>query len=115
MSREQRRFARVYYDDLEKDFPAVFFDPTCFSTYVRLLVGADKSWPSLPELPKAIRRADLQMLTSLTDAQGHTLISLEPAGRYSVLGYAKDRGARESHARKGGIARWQNGGADAVA
>lgn len=112
---DKRRFVRLYYDDLERDFPEVLFDPTCLATYSRLLMGADKAWPSLPALPHAIRRADLRMLTTLTDRDGRTLVTLESAGRYSVLGYAKDRGAREAHARKGGQARWGKDGADAAA
>lgn len=111
MSRVDRRFVRVYYDDLERDYAEpCWFNPTGLSTYVRLLAGADKAWPSLPELPRAIRRADLTKLV----AAG--IVVLEANHHYSVKGYAKERSERESLARKAANKRWANGAdADAAA
>lgn len=101
----RRRFVRLYYDDLEQEFPEVFFDPTAAWTYARLLMGADKAWPSLPELPKAVRRADMRLLTAVGPS-GQALVTLCENGRYSVLGYAKDRMAREAHAKRAASGRW---------
>jgi hypothetical protein len=62
MPRSSRPFARVYYDDLESDHGAVFYNPTALSTWLRLLILAEKAWPSMPQLPAAVRRADLETL-----------------------------------------------------
>jgi hypothetical protein len=104
-----RRFVRVYYDDLEADYgQTCWFAPTGLSTYVRLLAGADKAWPSLPELPRSVRRADLAALVT------SGLVTLEPNDHYSVKGYAKERAERQVNAKKAAGARWGTD-ADAVA
>lgn len=112
MSREahaKRRFVRVYYDDLEADYgQSCWYAPTGLSTFVRLLAGCDKAWPSLPELPRSVRRADLAPLVT------SGLVTLEPNDRYSCKGYAKERSERESKAKKAAGARW-DASADAVA
>lgn len=104
MKGEPRRFVRLYYDDLERDYASeCWFNPTALSTYVRLLAGADKAYPSLPELPRAARRADVKLLTKAG------LVRLEPNDHYSIKGYAKERSVRESKARTAAAHRWQNG------
>lgn len=105
----KRRFVRVYYDDLEKDYgQTCWYDPTGLSTFVRLLAGCDKAWPSLPEMPRSVRRADLaELLTS-------GLVTLESNGRYSCKGYAKERAEREAKAKRAARTRW-DADADAVA
>jgi hypothetical protein len=111
VSRAERRFVRVYYDDLERDYATpCWFNPTGLSTYVRLLAGADKAWPSSPELPRSVRRADI---TQLVEAG---IVVLEPNHHYIVKGYAKERAEREALAKKAANKRWANGAnADAVA
>lgn len=64
MSDAKRRYLRLYFDDLELDHPDVWFDPTCLSTFVRLLALSEKAWPAMPELPRAVRRADLDKLAT---------------------------------------------------
>lgn len=104
----KRRFVRIYYDDLEKGHPGVWFDPTCLSTYARLLAGCDKAWPSDPEMPAAVRRADLAELRAsglVIDHSNH---------RYTVKGYAKERGERMTKAKLAADERWHaDGDADA--
>lgn len=105
----KRRFVRVYYDDLERDYgEACWFNPTGLSTFVRLMAGADKAWPSLPELPRSVRRADLASLVS------SGLVNLEPNSHYSMRGYAKERGERMAKAKGAAGKRW-DADADAVA
>lgn len=99
---------RIYYDKLEREYPEILFDPTCLTTYARLLIGCDKAWPSLPELPKAMRRADLTILRNLG------VLLDQPAGRYTMLGYAKSRARREARARTGAKGRWGEPHTDAA-
>jgi hypothetical protein len=100
----RRRFVRVYYDDLEADYgQECWHDPTGLSTYVRLLATADKAWPSLPEIPRSVRRADLAQLVACG------LVMLEANHHYSVKGYAKERAGRETSAKAGATARWAKG------
>lgn len=90
----RRRFARVYYDDLERDYPGLFYDPTALSTWLRLLVLSEKAWPALPELPKAVRRSDLDKLVSLG------IFEHQPHSRFVLRGWVKDREARAEHGKK---------------
>lgn len=98
---EKRRFVRIYYDDLEADYgQPCWFNPTGLSTYVRLLAGADKAWPSLPDIPRSVRRADLADLVAVG------LVTIEPNDKYSVKGYAAERGDRQSKAKSAAAASW---------
>lgn len=103
MSREQRRFVRVYYVDLKRDYPTVYYSPTALGTWLRLLVGSDESWPSTPELPSALRRADLDLLRSCG------LVTVMPNRRYALKGYVTERGDRQEKARRAADARYKNG------
>lgn len=98
MSREKRKFVRVYYVDLKRDYPEVWYDPTCRSTWLGLLVGSDEDWPSIPELPSAVRRADLEKLT------GCGLVEVLPGRRYVLKGYQVEREERHAKARKAAAA-----------
>lgn len=89
----KRRFARIYFDDLEKDYPEVWFDPTGLSTFVRLLALSEKAWPGLPEFPRAVRRSDLALLERLG------LVTPTDHNRYSMKGWGQEREARASKAR----------------
>jgi hypothetical protein len=99
MSR-QDRFVRLKYDKLEAEHPAVWFHATALATYSRLLAACDKAWPSLPEMPRAVRRADVLLLR----AEG-LLIDCDHR-RYTLRGYAKDRGEREGRAKRAAGVRW---------
>lgn len=91
---DRRRFARVYYDDLERDYPGLFYDPTTLSTWLRLLILSEKAWPALPELPRAARRADLEKLVSLG------ILEHLDHSRFALRGWVKDREVRAAHGRK---------------
>ena len=103
MSREQRRFVRVYYVDLKRDYPTVYYSPTGLSTWLRLLVASDESWPSTPELPAAVRRTDLELLRT------SGLVTVLPGRRFTLKGYVAERGDRQEKARKAAGARYRNG------
>lgn len=84
----RRRFARVYFDDLEEQHPTTFYDPTALSTWLRLLILSEKAWPALPQLPRSVRRADLAVLRS--DA---LLIEVEH-GAFELKGWRAERARR---------------------
>jgi len=96
----QDRFVRLKYDKLEEEHPLVWFDPTALATYARLLSACDKAWPSMPELPVAAKRADLELL------RREQLLVDQPHRRFTLRGYAKDRGEREARAKVASNARW---------
>lgn len=98
---ESRPYARIYYQDLKRDYPEVWFDPTALSTFVRLLTEAEIAYPAEPELPRSIRRADLSILTAcglIQVVNGH--------GVYRVKGHAKERAERLERAGRGAAKRW---------
>ena len=102
MADRGRPFARVYYRDLKQDYPQVYFDPTALAAYVRLLVEAEVAYPSDPILPKAVRRADLELLTNCG-----LVIRLNGHEQYQVKGYRVEREQRSEHAKKGADGRWE--------
>ena len=102
MARAERSYVRVYYIDLQRDYPQVWFDPGGLSTWLRLLVRADQSWPAAPELPAGTRKADLGLLTSCG------LVSLNGHGTYLLKGYEAERGRRQAVATKAAGARWKD-------
>lgn len=117
VKRGQDRFVRLKYDKLEAEHPLVWFDPTALATYARLLALCDQVWPSQPELPVSARRSDLALLRT------EGLLVDQPHRRFTLKGYAKDRGEREAKAKAAAGARWDapahasgraNGHADAV-
>lgn len=108
MTRVDRDYVRIYYVDLERDYPEVWFDPTCLSTFVRLLALADRAWPSSPLMPPAMRRADLALMESVG-----LLVRLSHH-RYTLKGYADEREKRQAAARKGTDARWSGRNANAM-
>ena len=100
MSDVKRRYLRVYFDDLEADAPEVWFDPTCLSTYIRLLALSEKAWPSMPTMPRAVRRADLAVI------QGANMIEYLPNDRFLLRGWRKEREGRAAKASASANARW---------
>lgn len=98
MSRVERPYVRVYYEDLQRDYPDVFFHRTAFGTYVRLLVLAAQAYPSDPVLPVESRR-DLELL------ERRTLLERINGRQFRIKGYLPERTARAEHAKKGAEAR----------
>lgn len=95
-----RPFVRVYHDDFMLDYPEVWADDAALATWLRLLVLADKLWPTPPELPRS--------------AKGHGLAILLKAGlvekasehAYRIKGYARERQSRQDAARNAAASRW---------
>jgi hypothetical protein len=95
-----RPFVRVYYIDLQRDYPDVWHDHGALAALVRLLALADQSWPIVPELPSSVRKADLKRLVDAS------LVVLEAHGRYRVKGYEVERTARQDHAASAALSRY---------
>lgn len=109
MSRPQRKYARFYYDDFIREYPAIYADDAAFACWMRLLTLAEKVWPTLPELPRHVKAAPLR---KLTDAG---LIAVDGIG-YRVRGLDAERGRRSGAGRAGADARWgSDGNADRTA
>lgn len=89
----KRRFARVYFDDLERDHPDLFYHRTALGTWLRLLILSEKAWPIMPELPRAASRSDLAFIKSLD------MIEYLPNHRFVLRGWVVDREARATIGR----------------
>lgn len=96
----ERRWARVYYDDLKRDYPDVWRDNDALASWLRLLVIAEVAWPSEPELPRSINH---RILSKLVDAG---LIATGPDYTFAVRGHNAERSDRNASALAGANARW---------
>ncbi len=105
--KSDRRYVRVYDDDLRRDYPQVWDDDRALSTWLRLLALADKMWPTLPELPRRVASAPLAVLTTCG------LVELMPAHCYRIRGHDAERIARSNAARNAAVGRWGNAGRNA--
>ena len=52
---EDRKYVRVYYNDMIRDYPEVWADDAQLATWLRLLATADPMWPTPPELPRSVK------------------------------------------------------------
>jgi len=91
----KRRFARFYYDDFIREYPSVYEDAQAFAAWMWCLVVAEKSWPTQPELPRAVNGRALRVLV---DAG---LIAIGPRYTFALLGHDKDRARRYAGAIAG--------------
>jgi hypothetical protein len=87
-----RRYARIYYDELEREFPDVWRDPVLRGEYTLLLAVADRAWPASPEVPRLARSAAVRRLAEAG------LIFLEEPYHYRCRGMDKERSARRERA-----------------
>lgn len=87
-----RRYARIYYDDLEREYPDVWRDPVLRGDYTLLLAVADRAWPASPEVPRLARPKAVKRLAELG------LILLEPPYHYRCRGMDKHREERRRQA-----------------
>lgn len=92
-AQQKRRFVRVYFVDLERDYPDIWYDPTALSTWLRLLVASEKAWPAYPEIPRAARRADLEKLKKVGLMIAHS------NDRFELKGWMVERESRAEKAR----------------
>ena len=95
----ERPFARVYYVDLQRDYPSVWDDDEALATWLRLLSHADALWPISPYVPHGTNP------TALARLRRKGLVSLRN-GRYNVKGYEVERSARSDHAKVAASTRW---------
>lgn len=97
-----RPYARVYYVDLERDYPQVWRDDALLATYVRLLCVAEAMWPGVPEVPRSARSANVKRLVEAS------LVKLVPPYGFRIKGMDAERSARRNAARIAAAARWSD-------
>jgi hypothetical protein len=99
-----RFYARVYADDLASEFPDVWNDPHLFWTWCRLLVVAEKMWPTIPEFPRFLSAKRVKDLTDLGIIE-----KVGPHG-FRIRGLDAERARRAAAARH--AANTRHGNAD---
>lgn len=97
-----RPFARIYYVDLQRDYPDIWKDNDAHATYSRLLALADATWPVVPEVPRSEKRPHVQ---KLIDA---SLVSMCSEFGYRIKGFDAERSARSTKASIASGSRWGN-------
>lgn len=102
--RPDRKYARFYYDDFIREYPAVYADDVAFAAWGRLLVTAEKMWPIPPELPRSLKPRALRALV----AAG----LVEQCGQqcFRIRGLDAERTRRSGLARNAADARWNADG-----
>ena len=104
MPPEDRKYVRVYHDDLIRDYPQVYDNDALLAAWLRLLVVADAMWPTPPELPRSVRARPLARLTEIglvIPLSGH---------RYRIRGLDAERTKRQAAARNAAAQRWHSKG-----
>lgn len=99
-----RPYARIYFQDLQRDYPEVWNDPAALGTYVQLLGLSEAVWPGEPDLPRSVRARSLAILTGgrgLVSVVGHS---------FRIKGFHVERTRRQDAARDAAAKRWQSGG-----
>lgn len=100
MKPADRKYIRVYYDELADEFPEVWADPLLYWSWSRLLVVAEKMWPSVPEVPRAVRPRPVARLVELG------IVTLVPPHCFQVRGLDAERTRRANAARNAARNRW---------
>jgi len=99
MAQQDRYFSRVYHKVVD-EFNGIWRDDTALATWLRLLILADKAWPSAAPLPRSVRPTALK---KLTDAG---LVELVGGDLYRIRGMDKERQKRRDQAAAAAAARW---------
>lgn len=107
--KSDRRYVRVYDDDLRRDYAHIWRDDRALATWLRLLSIADKMWPTIPELPRSVRPVPLAVLVK------SGLVELMPEHCYRIRGHDAERIARSNAARNAAASRWADADGDADA
>jgi len=100
--KSDRRYVRIYDDDLRRDYPHIWRDDRALATWVRMLAVADKMWPTPPELPRSVRAAPLAALVKAG------LVVLMPEDCYRIRGHDAERIARSNAGRNAAALRWHS-------
>jgi hypothetical protein len=98
----ERKYVRVYYNDLIRDYPEVWSDNDQLATWLRLLATADPMWPTPPELPRTVRSRPLAALVSAS------LVEIITTHRFRMKGMDAERSRRQDAARNAAASRWQS-------
>ena len=93
-------FVTVYHEDLIANYPGVWDDDRMLATWLRLLVIADKLWPSPAEVPKGVRTRELGRLVELG------LVQELPHHRFRLKGLDARRQRQREAAKAAADARW---------
>lgn len=101
---DDRKYVRVYYNDLIRDYPDVWASDAALATWLRMLATADPMWPTPPELPRSVRA---KPLGDLVDA---SLVSVDGAHRFQMKGMDAERTRRSDAGRNAAAQRWQSKG-----
>lgn len=105
-----RHYVRVYHDDLVRDYPDIYADDGALATWLRLLVLADKMWPTPAELPRSVKMRPLRLLVD------RRLVELVEPHSFRIRGHDAERTKRSDAARNAAAGRWQdNGNATGIA
>lgn len=101
--RPTRPYARVYYDQLQQEFPAVWNDHGLLGAWVHLLIRAERIWPVPADRPRRFPPARWAALVKVG--------LIQPVGgdQYRVLGLDAERKRRHDVASLGGRTRWGSG------
>ena len=97
----ERPFARVYYIDLQRDYPAIWDDEGALGTWLHLLCLAEQTWPLRPKVPRSVKPRQLRKLPEAG------LVEVTD-GRTSPKGWESERRERMDRARSSVAVRWNN-------
>jgi len=93
-------FVTVYHEDLIANYPGVWDDDRMLATWLRLLVIADKLWPSPADIPRGVRTRELAQLVKLE------LVQELPNHRFRLRGLDARRKRQQEIAKSAASARW---------
>ncbi len=103
MSREERKYSRVYHDAQDDErFILVWASDACLALWLRLLVLADGTWPAPAPIP---RSAKARALSTLVDAG---LVELVSGDLYRIHGLTAERSRRSNRASHAAAVRWHS-------
>jgi hypothetical protein len=106
MPAPKREYSRLYHDLVDDPmFADVYTDDGVFGLWSRLLIEADKAWPTSASLPLGVNKGRLQRLVTA----GLVVVA---GARFRVRGMDKERAARSDHGRRGADGRWHAPGDD---
>jgi hypothetical protein len=97
-------WVRVYHEDLIANYAVVWDDDRALAAWLRLLVLADKLWPSPAELPRGISRPVLDKLVKAK------LVQLVVPHRFRLRGLDAQRQRQRDAAKVAADARWNADG-----
>jgi hypothetical protein len=104
-----RKYLRVYYNDLSAEYPEAWLEDAQLALYVRLLAVAEAMWPRVPEVPRSAKPRSFRQLVQ------SGLVVLCPPHGFRIRGLDAERNARRNAARIGAGTRWGIAEGNAIA